>query len=513
MTVEEQVQEQILCGQNFFRFCHDILGYTDMLDVHEQLCGFLQAPGGMKLILMPRYTFKSCLCTIGYALWRLVRDDSLRILIYSDTSTKAESFLTSVKNHIAGVEKGSRFREVYGEWETDPKRGVWNQSQIVIRPRQHAHAEPSVDTGGIETSKVGMHYDLILFDDIVSDVNVTTPEQMQKVKECYRKALSLLKPGGEVILTGTRWHFGDLYGQLVAQPPQGLQTLIRKAEVEGDYPFAKIGLTQDFCAQKRDLQGSYHFSCLYQNDPVDDETAIFKVRDFAFYQPQHSQAYKDWVSTLSVTCCVDPAISQAQDADSTAITVVGTDREWNLYLLDATVGHLLPDETIEEVLSLSKQWRFHTLGMETNSFQRILKRDLERRLAQERTSRDYRPFSVVEFTGVSTMSKQQRIQGLQPYHERKAIHLPGERLELLQAPYSTLAYQMQQFPHAAHDDILDSLAYHLQIFRQGTDRPVVTNIPYTSAAWYERELQKEELVVMAKRPRWQRRTPLPLTFS
>ena len=91
----------------------------------------------------------------------------------------------------------------------------WNESQINVSIRKEAHVEPSVDTGGIETSKVGMHYDLIFFDDIVSDVNVTTKAQMDKVHECYKKSLSLLKPGGDIIVTGTRWHFNDAYGRII----------------------------------------------------------------------------------------------------------------------------------------------------------------------------------------------------------------------------------------------------------------------------------------------------------
>ncbi len=514
MTLEEQIDQQAVYAGNYFIFAKDVLGYTDMLPEHESLCAFLQQSGSLKLVLMPRYSFKSCLCTIGYTLWRLVREDSLRVLIYSDTSTKAENFLTSIKNHILGLEKGSRFREVYGDWETDPKRGVWNQSQIIVRPRQSAHAEPSVDTGGIETSKVGLHYDLIVFDDIVSDANVTTPEQMQKVKECYRKALSLLKPGGDVLLTGTRWHFGDLYGQLVADPPHGLQTFIRKAEADGVYPFAKIKLTREFCEQQKKLQGSYYFSALYQNDPTDDETAMFKVKNFRFYQPIRNEAFEKWVAELDVTCVLDaippPSSNHGDDA---SITVVGTDNQWNLYLLDAFAGRIDPDEQLDRVFQLFDQWNFRVFGLETNVFQKMLRKSLEQRMQEART-KGRKPFSVEEFTGSTQGNKERRIQGLQPYHERGALFIPGERIETLKGVYYKLVFQMQQFPNSAHDDVVDSLAYHLQLNRRGkANQPPKVEYPYSSAAWFEREQRKTDIKEMARRPRWQRR-PLPeLAFS
>mgnify|MGYP001615049899 FL=1 len=67
----------------------------------------------------------------------------------------------------------------------DPKRGVWNQSAIVVSVRKHASVEPSIDTAGVETSKVGKHYSRIKFDDLVSDKNVTTKELMDKVASVY----------------------------------------------------------------------------------------------------------------------------------------------------------------------------------------------------------------------------------------------------------------------------------------------------------------------------------------
>ena len=512
LTAEQtdQVKTFTTLGRNFSLFCRTVLGYTDMIGEHEQLCGFLQSPGTRKLILMPSYTFKSSICTIGYSLWRLTHNDNLRILIYSDTNEKAEGFLNEIKNHLLGMKPQSTFRKVYGGWEVDPKRGVWNQAAIVIRPRTNAQAEPSIDTAGIETSKVGKHYDLVIFDDIVSAHNVTTREQMDKVEECYKKALSLLKPGGEVLVVGTRWHFGDLYGRLLARPDQaGFQTHIRKAEVEGTYPFSTQGgtpLTKEFLAQQRASQGSYLVSCLYLNSPVDDENAIFKASDFRFYTQRPKNLY--------ITCAVDPAISENSGADQSAITVVGTDSQGDWYLLDLVLGRLLPDALIEQIMRLHAHWRFSAFGIETNAFQRKLRRDLDRRIDLER-QRDprFHLFHIEEFTGTSANTKEMRIRALQPYHERGAIKFPGERLELLTGAWADLAYQMLQFPRAPKDDGVDSLAYHVHLYRKGMEFTPPEELPYSSAAWFEREQYKKTLRARARVPRWSR-PPIPqLAFS
>lgn len=547
--VREKVRTDPLYGAAFLRersrrdfsyFCREILGYKDMIAEsqallpgysHESLCQLLQHDTQpFKLILMPRYTFKSHVGTIGYALWQLANDPNLRLLICSDTNEKAEGFLGGIKNHIHGQIAGSLFRAIFGAWEVDPKRGVWNQQAIVVAPRNRAQVEPSIDTAGIETSKTGKHYDIIIFDDLVSEKNITTPELMQKVKEVYRKYLSVLKPGGTVLLIGTRWHHGDLYGTIVAeeeeraklaQPPV-FRVYKRQAEVTtGDktlYPFSIMGpqsLTKDRLQLLKTQQGSAVFSALYQNDPTDDKDAKFKLKDFAFYDPALKSDPK-WLASLFITCCLDPIPpSDSLKGDDAALTVVGSDDEMNMYLLDAIAGRLQPSEQIDSLFLLYSRWKFRTLGIEDNHWQKTLLPEIEIRVKQNRQhDPNFRLFLVESLTRSSTNSKHRDIHGLQPYHERQAIKFPGTRLELLTGVYQKLSLQMQQYPNSAHDDVLDSLSMHLNIQRPGERPKIVKEYPVTSAAWFEREVfQKQELKSLQRVPRWRRPSPTPLAFS
>lgn len=501
---------------NFFWFCKKILGYEDLNAEHEALCEFLQYdPAKTKLMLMPRYTFKSSIITIGHSLWRLVCNPNEKIIFYSDANEKAEGFLAGVKHHILGNIDKSLFRAVFGRWEVDPKRGVWNQSAIVIKPRTTAAVEPSIETAGIETSKVGRHYTRMKFDDIVSDKNVTTKELMDKTESVFNNAGSLLEPSGHTDIAGTRWHFGDLYGRIIAdrRGDKDFAFFHRKAYDGDKYFFTDIGpnsLTKDFLEAKKKAQGSYTFSCLYQNEPVDDENATFKAADFAFY---------DWTQLptgLYVTCCLDPIPPHDDGAkgDDAAITVCGTDDELNIYVLEIIAGRLQPSEQIEEIFRLHQKWGINTLGVETNAFQKTMRRDIDFRYAEERKKNPrFRFFHIEEFVGASLPNKISRIRGLQPYHERGALRFPGKSLDTLRGVWYDAALQMLQFPKSAKDDITDSLAGHINIHRAGSKTEIPKEIPYTSAAWYERELRKKEVKEMGRRPRWQRKPLAPLTFS
>src|SRR3990167_4073882 len=60
-------------------------GFRDLTPTHSDLCTFLQWDASkIKLVLMPRYSFKSTITTVGMILWRLLKNPNERILIYSE---------------------------------------------------------------------------------------------------------------------------------------------------------------------------------------------------------------------------------------------------------------------------------------------------------------------------------------------------------------------------------------------------------------------------------------------
>jgi len=471
-NVKEQLERLLRWQGSFWPFVTECLGHREnkklgwkeLVWEHKDLCRFLEEDKRFKLILMPRYSLKSCIGTVGYSLWRLVRDENIRILIYSDSASKAEGFLGDVKNHILGKAGNSLFRENYNGWEN--KVSVWNQSQVVVSVRQAHSKEPSVDTGGIESSKVGMHYDLIIFDDIVSDLNTTTKAQMDKVWDCYRKSLSLLKPGGDVVVIGTRWNWGDAYGRIIEEDKGEWGIFHKQAIVkckEGlRYPFKDIGLGKDFLQAQKERQGSYFFSALYQNDPTDDSTALFRREDFRFYKRVD-------LDKLYVTCTCDPAGS---GGDYTAFTVVGTDKEYRMYLLYARAEQYKPHQIVNEIIRLSYGYKFIRFGIETNTFNGMLERDLKLRIVEERKNKKFKSFGVetLRSTCMKGAGKHARILSLQPIHERGDLLFEGDKLEGLKGDYAQLVEQMVRYTHShrpIHDDLVDSLSLHVQLSRKG----------------------------------------------
>ena len=77
---------------DFWKFVTECLGHSkneglewgDLSQEHKDLCRFLQFDEHrFKLIMMPRYSLKSCIVTIAYSLWSMAHNHNIRILVYS----------------------------------------------------------------------------------------------------------------------------------------------------------------------------------------------------------------------------------------------------------------------------------------------------------------------------------------------------------------------------------------------------------------------------------------------
>ncbi len=193
--------------KDFYFFAKQVLGYKDLdWGVHGQFIKVFESSAPRKLVVMPRGSFKSTLGSVGYPLWRLVRQPELAILLDSEIYTNSKNLLREIKQHV----QSEKFIEIYGNIVGTP----WGESEILLTSRKVNRKEASITVGGIETTKVGQHYDLIIGDDYNSPANSDTPEKCEKVINHIKYNLNILNPGGEYVFIGTRYAERDVFGWL-----------------------------------------------------------------------------------------------------------------------------------------------------------------------------------------------------------------------------------------------------------------------------------------------------------
>jgi len=267
---QEQLQEiKSKADRDTLYFCKKVLGYDKMRESpHGQLLNFVDnSVKRTKLILMPRGSYKSTAITVGRTLKKITENPNLRILIASETQRNAIRFAKEIKTQL---EENPRFKLLYGKLEN--KNNTWKEGEFIVNNRTVVKKEPTVMASSLEKGTiVGLHFDMIILDDVVSRNNINSPEQVEKTIEYYKLLLSILEPGGEILVIGTRWGFYELYSWLL--DPEGTEAdttdvFIREAEDDSGELLMPDILSRDFLNQMRKTQGEYIYNCNPGDAPI-----------------------------------------------------------------------------------------------------------------------------------------------------------------------------------------------------------------------------------------------------
>lgn len=186
----------------------NLLGFKDVnKETHGPIIDCLESDSYRKLVCVPRGCLKSSLACVAYPIWLLINNPDLRILIDSELYTNSSTFLREIKQHL----ESPLFQKLFGPM----KSKVWNESEIIISPRQKKYKEASITVGGIGTTKVGQHFDVIIGDDYNSPSNTNSKENAEKVISHFRYNISILEPLGTYVVIGTRYSQNDLIGWIL----------------------------------------------------------------------------------------------------------------------------------------------------------------------------------------------------------------------------------------------------------------------------------------------------------
>lgn len=440
------------------------LSETDRRDlaIFENNLSLIDLRKKFRLILMPRGTFKSTISTISFPLQMLLINPNIRILIDSETFDKSRAFMSEIRGHL---ESNDKYRELFkclhGMYP-DSKKGTdkWGDTEINVSARTKKSKEPNLSCSGVGVTKVGMHYDMILSDDLHSEKNVTNKEQIQQVIDHYKLNLSLLEPDGAMIVIGTRWDYLDLYQYIIDNELHRFCVYAQQAEKSGGRLLFPERLTKEFLDSQRRSQGSAIYSMQYQNLPIDDETATFKFSQMRRIEENFIEG-----KPINWFLMIDPAISQESTADDTAFVVAGFDQFKNLYVRHITHGKFTPSEIVDTVFRLYEEYSPKQIGLETVAFQKTLQYALNDKMKERGWW-----LPLKEIKRKTTQSKEARIRGLQPYYEfGHVFHLNNCQ------GLDELEYQLIHFPKGRKDDIIDALADALDIGYPPDSRQKVSN--------------------------------------
>jgi predicted phage terminase large subunit-like protein len=438
---------------DLFVFSKRVLGYEQVTKLHM---GWFKSllESQFLLLLAPRGHFKSVAVTISYALWRLVHNPNLRILIVNETLINARNFLREIKEHALANE---RFRERYGAW--DMAASKWTEDSVTI-PRTRILKEPSISAGGVLGNLVSLHNDIVILDDPVSNKNSETPHQRQKLLNWFKNViLPALEPDGQLIVVGTRWHSEDLYGHIREDVGFNHWTqVVQSAEWNDEAGVRRVLFPERFSEKKLDelkgTMGTSSYFCQMLNDVSGQEGSDFKASWI------DSGKYDLRPDNLTVYAGIDLAITKNEKGSSFAYCVIGKDKSGVLYVIDAYREQIPFVEQLMAVKRIKKHHNPSIIMIETNAYQAAFPEALR---MDEETRR------LPIFTKTTTGDKHARLRGLAPLFQRGDIRLPrsgGVGVNFLEA-------ELLHFPQGSND-LLDALWIAVQALEEQRTEPRIT---------------------------------------
>ncbi len=154
---------------------------------------------------------------------------------------------------------------------------------------------------------------------------------------------------------------------------------------------------------------------------------------------------------MSIYTTVDLAISMKPGADYSAIVTVGINAEGHWFVLEVDYGRYDPTKTMDAIFQAVQKWRPLCVGIESVAYQSALAHFLEREMPKRNTFFRIQPLKAEK-------KKELRIDALQPRFSVGSVWFRALAPWLEKLEQELLAY-----PHGAHDDVIDALAYVEQL--------------------------------------------------
>lgn len=373
--------------------------------------------------------------------------------IFSHTRPIAKSFLRQIKRELEGNEV---LKELFPDvLYRDPSAESvkWSEDDGIIVRREGNPKEATVEAWGVvDGQPIGKHFDVLIYDDIVTRESVNTPDMIAKTTQALELSYNLGTSETKMRFIGTRYHFNDSYKTIMARGTA--KPRIYAATHDGTVTGDPVFLSNEVLQKKRQNMGPYTYSTQMLQNPKADETQGF-LTEWLRYAPQRTSH-----SGLNIYLLFDPASGKKKGNDYTAAWAIGLGSDKNVYVLDMVRDRL----NLEQRAALVMRWHRKYKPMQVRYEKYSMQADIEY-IKTLQTKENYR-FEIIEVG--SGVAKIDRIRRLIPYFSNKQIYLPeylyytdyeGTTKELVS---TFVEEEYKAFPVSSHDDMLDALARLLE---------------------------------------------------
>jgi predicted phage terminase large subunit-like protein len=451
--------------------------YETAADFHRELAGLMNAVNAGRTNdkiawSVGRGHAKTAYLSNGYLAQQVVYRLQKYIVLVSETVDVASDFIQWTTYQLKNNRK---LREDFGELMPLKKtiNTVDNKNEFVTT------SDTKVEAKGVQAQVRGLrHLDtrpgLFLLDDLESKTNTNTPELRQKNKDWFTtEMLPALAQGGQCVYMGTIVHYDSLLNYTIKERrdftsrnfPAILQwaeredlwekwRAIRRSDKEEAAEEAKQFYLENEAdmlqgtrvlwpewytyldlMQKREDNGARAFNQEYLGHPIDEESQVFSMDKFYFYE--------ELPDNLEYFAGIDLAMGKER-GDYSAIVVLGKSPNGVFYVVDVYLKRVHPDVFLKDAVKIVLKWQLSGLAVEAQQMQEWFADSLTTALMAHGYPAKTRLKSVKQRN-----RKELRIESLLPVIENSTIKF---------SKYHRLLLEMfELYPDHNHDDGPDAL--------------------------------------------------------
>lgn len=426
--------------------------YLPFSSLHDTIFNILDDDSiQLALIIAPRGFGKTSTVNLAFPAKKILFQEKKFIVPISCTATQATMQGENLKRELMT----NRFiTGLFGPMKSDTfSKEMWvTSSGTAVMPRGAGQQVRGILYGDNRP-------DLIIVDDLEDAESVRSDEQRAKTKawffEDVLNSINRSRKDWKIIVIGTLLHEDSLLANLLEDPGwYHAHLAICDDNFRSNWPdfmsdqdlaklvdsYRRMGLLDSFYRE-------------YMGVPIAKESAKFKQEMFKSYEETDADFVKERKG-LENMVILDPAKTTKVTSDDTSIVGIGIDvKTPRIYVRDIVKGNLHPEQQYTECFDMADRIGARVIGIEVTSLNEFITYPLRTEMIRQR-----RYYDIVELK--ARASKEERIQALVPFYRLGFVYHNKNVCAPLEA-------QLLSFPRSKKDDIMDALAYVVEMLELG----------------------------------------------
>ena len=436
--------------------------YLPFSSLHDTIFDILDDDSiQLALVIAPRGFGKTSTVNLALPAKKILFQEKKFIVPISCTATQAVMQGENLKRELMS---NRMIANLFGSMKSDTfSKEMWVTSTgTAVMPRGAGQQVRGILFGDSRP-------DLIIVDDLEDGESVKSEEQRAKTKAWFfsdvLNSVNRSRKDWKVLVIGTLLHedslLANIYDDAQAQIKEGKKPdwyCVHLSLCDDNFHSNWPDFMSDADVLK--LVDSYRrigeldsFYREYMGVPIAKESARFQQGMFKYYEETDKEFLAE-KKNLDNMVILDPAKTTKSTSDETAIVGIGVDVQApKIYVRDIVKGNLHPEQQYTECFDMADRIGARTIGIEVTSLNEFITYPLRTEMLRQK-----RYYNIVELK--ARASKEERISALVPFYRLGFVFHNRNVCNILET-------QLLSFPRSKRDDVMDAVAYVVEMLEMG----------------------------------------------